>query len=80
MMREMEMKRGKKSFAWVVEEYAFGAVALREEIKRHKAAKGEHWSLLKNVGIRLLYAYAVVGTIVLVGIGLIWQGIQRFKH
>ena len=69
------MKHKKKApFSWKVEEYAFGAMALRDEIKRHKEAKEEHWSLFKNIGIRLLYAYAVMATVVLVGIGIVRQG------
>ena len=74
------MKKRKRPFSWVVEEYAFGAAALRDEIKRHKATQKEKWSVFKSVGIRILYAYAVVATVLLVGIGILGQGIQRFKR
>ena len=74
------MKRSKRPFSWVLEEYAFGAVALKEEINRHKKEDENHWSIKKAVCIRLLYVYAVIGTFVLAVIGLILQGIQKLKH
>ena len=74
------MRRNKRSFPWVVEEYAFGAAALKDEIIRHKKDDEKRWSIWKAIGIRLLYIYAVIGTLALVGIGLIWQRIQRFKR
>lgn len=61
----------RRPFSWVVEEYAFGAVALRDEIKRHKTEDKEQWSVLKNIAIRLLYVYAIIVTVVLVGIGML---------
>ena len=61
----------RRPFSWVVEEYAFGAVALRDEIKRHKTEDTEQWSVLKNIAIRLLYVYAIIVTVVLVGIGML---------
>ena len=67
-----------RPFSWIMEEYAFGAVALKEEIKRHKETRGERWSIWKEVLIRLLYVYAVLGAIVLVTVGMISQIVKRF--
>ena len=74
------MWKNRRPFSWIVEEYAFGAVALKNEMERHKANDKKRWSIWKAIGIRLLYVYAVIGTFVLVGVGLIWQGMQRFKR
>lgn len=67
------MRRNKIPFSWKVEEYAFGAVALKNEIKRHREAEEEPWPLFKAVGIRALYVYTYAATIVLVVIGSIRQ-------
>lgn len=69
------IKRSKRPFSWVLEEYAFGAVALKEEMNRHK-----NCSIKKAVCIRLLYVYAVTATLILAVIGLILQGIQKLRH
>lgn len=67
-------------FSWKVEQYAFGAVVLREEIKRHKETGEKPWGLLKAVGIRALYAYTMVATLLLVLAGSMWQGIGQLLH
>lgn len=66
-------------FSWKVEQYAFGAVALREEIKRHKEAGEKPWRLFKAVGIRALYVYAIVAALLLVLVGSLWQGIGQLR-
>lgn len=63
--------KNRRPFSWVVEEYAFGAVALRDEIKRHKTEDKTRWSIWKNVAIRILYVYAIIVTFVLVGVGML---------
>ena len=73
-------KKRKVPFSWKVEEYAFGAVALRDEIKRHKEDDKEPWGLAKTVGIRLLYMYALIVALVFIGIGIVWQIIQDFNN
>ena len=67
-------------FLWKVEQYAFGAVALRNEIKRHKEEDKETWGIFKAIGIRVLYVYVIIATIVLVLWGSLLQGIQQFRH
>ena len=60
------MKRDKKPpVSWKLEEYAFGAVALKEEIKRHKREDKFPWNPIKAIWIRLLYIYLLVATFVL---------------
>ena len=59
-------KKSRVPISWKMEEYAFGAVALREEIARHKKEDSVRWSLAKEVGIRALFVYACIVTIVLV--------------
>ena len=71
-------KKSRKPFSWIVEEYAFGAVALRDEIKRHKE-EDVPWSVGKAVGIRLLYIYALVATLVLVACGMMGNWLQDFR-
>ena len=61
----MKMK-SRTPISWKLEEYAFGAVALRDEMKRHKKEDSKRWSIFKAVGIRLLFAYAVTATLVIV--------------
>lgn len=73
------MKKG-VPFSWKVEQYAFGAVALREEIKRHKEAGEKPWCLFKAVGIRVVYVYAITATLILVLGGSLWQGIGKIKQ
>ena len=75
----MRKKKSRKPFSWIVEEYAFGAVALRDEIKRHKEEYDLHWSAGKAVGIRLLYIYALVVTLVLVVWGTMGNWLQGLK-
>lgn len=72
-------KKSRKPFSWIVEEYAFGAVALRDEIKRHKEEDDVPWSVGKTVGIRLLYIYALVATLVLVAFGMMGNWLQGFR-
>lgn len=50
---------------WKLEEYAFGAVALREEIKRQKRENNLLRNPIKVIWIRLLYGYMVVATFML---------------
>lgn len=51
--------------SWKLEEYAFGAVALREEIKRHKKEDWVPWNPIKAIWIRLLYIYMMMATFLL---------------
>lgn len=60
-------KNSKPPLSWKLEEYAFGAAALREEIQRHKREDKQHWSPFKAIGIRLLFVYTFVATLVMVG-------------
>lgn len=62
-------------FTRITEKYTFGAIALREEIKRQKIQKEEQGSIFKALGLRVLYVYSFIVAIVLIGIGLVWQGI-----
>lgn len=55
----------KTPVSWKLEEYAFGAVALREEIKRQKRENDLLRNPIKVIWIRLLYSYMVVATFVL---------------
>lgn len=50
----------KMPVSWKLEEYAFGAVALREEIKRQKREDKLLRNPIKVIWIRLLYIYMVV--------------------
>lgn len=59
-------------FTRITEKYTFGAIALREEIQRQKKEQG---SIFKALGLRLLYVYSFIVAILLIGIGLVWQGI-----
>lgn len=61
----MRMKT-RTPLSWKLEEYAFGAVALHEEIRRHKNEDGNRWSIFKEIGIRILLIYAVLVTVVMV--------------
>lgn len=72
-------KKSRKPFSWIVEEYAFGVVALRDEIKRHKEEDAFPWSVGKAVGIRLLYIYALVVTLVLAVFGMMGNWLQSLK-
>lgn len=72
-------KKSRKPFSWIVEEYAFGAVALRDEIKRHKEEDDAPWSMGKAVEIRLLYIYALIATLVLVAFGMIGNWLQNLR-
>lgn len=74
------MKRSRRPFSWVIEEYAFGAVALRDEIARHKREDGKRWGLFKAVGMRLFYVYCLIVTFILVGIGVLSQKIYWIKE
>lgn len=61
------MERNKKPpISWKLEEYAFGAAALREEIKRHKKEDHIPWNPVKAIWIRGLYIYAISTTVLLV--------------
>lgn len=62
-------------FTRITEKYTFGAIALREEIKRQKIQKEEQGNIFKALGLRVLYVYSFIVAIVLIGIGLVWQGI-----
>lgn len=65
---------------WVVEEYAFRAVALRDEIDYHKREDERRWSMFKEVGMRLFYVYCLIVTFILVGIGILGQKIRWIKE
>lgn len=70
--------RRRISFYRRAEEYAFGAAALKNEIRRHKEEDDEPWDLFKAVGIRALYAYAFIAALVLVMAGMIGQKLSQF--
>lgn len=57
--------KSRTPISWKLEEYAFGAVAIRDEMKRHKSEDNEHWSFFKTIGIILLFVYAVTATLVI---------------
>lgn len=59
------MRNTKPPVSWKLEEYAFGAVALKEEIKRHKREDKLPWNPIKAIWVCLLYIYLVMATFVL---------------
>ena len=73
------MKKRRIPCSWVVEEKAYGAVELREEIARHKREDTVRWSIWKSIGIRVLYVYAVLVTLVLVATGLLLNWLRSSK-
>ena len=60
-------------FSWKLEEYVFGAAALRDEIKRHKREDDKPWNPIKAVGIRVLYVYALITALCMIFLGLVLQ-------
>lgn len=75
-----DMKRNTRPpVSMKLEEYAFGAVALREEIKRHKKEDRLPWNPIKAIWIRLLYIYLLVATFVLTAIMMFMQKIKYQK-
>lgn len=74
------MKRNRRPFSWVIEEYAFGAVALRDEIDRHKKEDEKRWGLFKVIGMWLFYVYCLIMTFILAGIGVLGQKIYWIKE
>ena len=48
-------------------------------VKRHKEEDDAPWSMGKAVGIRLLYIYALMATLVLVVFGMIGNWLQDFR-
>lgn len=72
--------RKKKPFSWKIEQYAFGAVDLRNQIKQHKEADEEPWGIFKAVGIRIAYVYLVSVTLVMVLGAIICQKIDQFMQ
>lgn len=75
------MKHKKKMpYSWRVEQYAFGAVDLRDQIKQHKEADEEPWGIFKAVWIRAAYVYLLSGTLVMVLRGIIGQKIEQFTQ
>lgn len=71
------MKKMDGSFISAMERYVFGTVRLREEIQQYKQEDTERWNLLKKVGIRAVYGYSLVVTVILVGIGVMWQEVEH---
>ena len=59
-----------------LEDYAFGAIALREEMKRRKTNKSIKKDFIWDVVLRLLYIYAI--TVVLV-VAPYYLSIQLFN-
>ena len=57
--------KSRRPISWKLEQYVFGAAALRDEIIRHKREDKEHWNLFKEVGIRVLFIYAIFMTLVI---------------
>lgn len=73
-----DMKRNTRPPAsWKLEEYAFGAAALREEIKRHKREDKLPWNPIKAIWVRLLYIYLLVAAFVLTMILMLVQKSNR---
>lgn len=72
--------RKRKPFFWNIEEFAFGAVYLRDEIKRHKEADEEPWGIFKAIGIRLVYVYALTVALVMASVAIICQKIDQFTQ
>lgn len=57
--------KSRRLISWKLEQYVFGAAALRDEIRRHEREDKEHWNLFKEVGIRVLFIYAIFMTLVI---------------
>ena len=72
----MKKNRRKLNFVWIFEDYLFGALALRDEIKRHKEEDEKKWGLIKALSIRLLYIYMIIAVVVLACIGTIGQKLR----
>ena len=60
-----------------LENYAFGAAALKEEIERHKKEDKTPWSPSKAIGIRALYVYAIGATLMLIIGVMLLRGAQN---
>lgn len=74
------MVKNKIPFSWKAEKYTYNAIALRDDIKCHKAKCDKPWSLPKKISIRIAYIISAVTALLFCLVGCIWQWLYNIQN